>query len=82
MASFHECNEACFCPKNRLRTALLPLHCTGSYQQQIGNISFTGEAETEAIKLAAFDILKQLNKEGHISSNELRFIGEKRKIET
>lgn len=55
---------------------------TGSNQQQIGNISFTGEAETEAIKLAAFDILKQLNNEGHISSNELRFIAEKRKIET
>lgn len=55
---------------------------TGSYQQQIGNISFSGEAETEAVKLAAFDILKQLNKEGHISSDELRFIAEKRKIET
>ncbi len=38
------------------------------------------EAEKMAIKYAAFDIMKQLNKEGKITDEELRYIAKKRNI--
>ena len=43
-------------------------------------ITFPPEAEEMAIKYAAFDIMKQLNKEGKITDEELRYIAKKRNI--
>ncbi len=43
-------------------------------------IKFTPEAEQWAIKLAAYDILKQLCIEGKITDSELKYIAEKHKI--
>ena len=44
------------------------------------DITFPPEAEEMAIKLAAFDIMKQLNKEGKITDEELRYIAKKRDL--
>ena len=46
----------------------------------IPEIEFSPEAEKYAIKLAAFDILKNLCKEGKITEEELRYIAKKRGI--
>ena len=43
-------------------------------------IIFPPEAEEMAIKYAAFDIMKQLNKEGKITDEELRYIAKKRDL--
>ena len=43
-------------------------------------ITFPPEVEEMAIKLAAFDIMKQLKKEGKITDEELRYIAEKRDL--
>lgn len=44
------------------------------------NIVFAPEAEKEAIKLAAYDILKQLCQDGRITQDELRYIAEKHNV--
>lgn len=41
---------------------------------ELKDLTFPPEAEKMAIKLAAFDIMKQLNKEGKITDEELRYI--------
>lgn len=46
----------------------------------IPEIVFAPEVEEMAIKLAAFDIMKQLCAEGHISKEELSYIAEKNNI--
>ena len=47
---------------------------------ELKDITFSPEAEEMAIKLAAFDIMKQLNKEGKITDEELRYIAKKRNL--
>ena len=47
---------------------------------ELKDIKFPPEAEEMAIKLAAFDIMKQLNKEGKITDEELRHIAKKRNL--
>lgn len=42
---------------------------------------FSPDAEKQAIKLAAFDILLQLKKEGKIKPEELRYIANKWNID-
>ena len=48
--------------------------------QDLSELTFPSEIEELAIKLAAFDIMKQLNKEGKITDEELRYIAKKRNI--
>lgn len=48
--------------------------------KELKDLTFPPEAEEMAIKLAAFDIMKQLNKEGKITDEELRYIAEKRNL--
>lgn len=43
-------------------------------------LNFPPKAEEMAIKLAAFDIMKQLCTEGMITEKELRYIAKKRNI--
>ncbi|MBO7387826.1 MAG: hypothetical protein J6U15_08470 [Lachnospiraceae bacterium] len=43
-------------------------------------ITFPPEAEEMAVKLAAFDIMKQLFKEGMITEAELMYLAEKHEI--
>jgi hypothetical protein len=45
--------------------------------KELKEITFPPEAEEMVIKLAAFDIMKQLNKEGKITDEELRYIAKK-----
>ena len=47
---------------------------------ELKDITFPPEAGEMAIKLAAFDIMKQLNKEGKITDEELRYIAKKRNL--
>ncbi|SFR92153.1 hypothetical protein [[Clostridium] aminophilum] len=47
---------------------------------ELKDISFSPEAEKMAVKLAAFDIMKQLRKAGKITEEELRYIAEKRNL--
>lgn len=47
----------------------------------IPEISFPPGSEEEAIKLAAFDIMRQLCREGKITEKELKFIAEKHEID-
>lgn len=42
--------------------------------KKLKELTFPPEAEEMAIKYAAFDIMKQLNKEGKITDEELRYI--------
>lgn len=42
--------------------------------KELKELTFPPEAEEMAIKYAAFDIMKQLNKEGKITDEELRYI--------
>ncbi len=44
------------------------------------DITFPPEAEKMAIKLAAFDIMKQLCKDGKITKNELEYIEKKHNV--
>ncbi len=44
-------------------------------------VKFTEEAEEIAVKLAAFDIMKQLCDEGKITEDELKYIAKKRDID-
>ena len=46
--------------------------------KELIELTFPPEAEEMAIKYAAFDIMKQLNKEGKITDEELRYIAKKR----
>lgn len=48
--------------------------------KELKDLTFPPEAEEMAIKLAAFDIMKQLNKERKITDEELRYIAEKRNL--
>ena len=48
--------------------------------QDLSELTFPSEIEELAIKLAAFDIMKQLNKEGKITDEELRYIAKKRDL--
>lgn len=45
--------------------------------KELKELTFPPEAEKMAIKYAAFDITKQLNKEGKITDKELRYIAKK-----
>jgi hypothetical protein len=47
---------------------------------KIPEISFPPEAEEWAIKLAAFDIIAKLHKEGKITDEEFRYIAKKHEI--
>ncbi len=47
---------------------------------EIPEIKFPPDAEKMAITLAAFDIMKQLCREGKISQEELRKVAQKRNI--
>ena len=47
---------------------------------EMPEINFPPEAEEMAIKLAAFDIMKQLCKEGMITEAELMYLAEKYEI--
>ncbi len=46
----------------------------------IKEIRFPPEAEKEAIKCAAFEIMRQLCKDGKISRDELKYLAEKHNI--
>ena len=46
--------------------------------EELKNLTFSPEAEKMAVILAAFDIMKQLNKEGRITDEELQYIAKKR----
>ena len=48
--------------------------------EEIKEITFPPEAEELAIKLAAFDIMKQLAAEGRITAGELKYLADKCKI--
>ncbi len=48
--------------------------------KDLSEITFPPEAEEMAIKLAAYDIMVQLNKEGRITDEELRYIARKRNL--
>jgi hypothetical protein len=48
--------------------------------KELKELTFPPEAEKMAIKYAAFDIMKQLNKEGKITDEELRYIAKKRDL--
>ena len=48
--------------------------------KEMPEISFPPEAEEMAIRLAAFDIMKQLFKEGMITEAELMYLAEKHEI--
>jgi hypothetical protein len=48
--------------------------------KKLKELTFPPEAEEMAIKYAAFDIMKQLNKKGKITDEELRYIAKKRNI--
>ena len=45
--------------------------------KELKELTFPPEAEEMAIKYAALDIMKQLNKEGKITDEELRYIAKK-----
>ncbi len=47
---------------------------------QLPEALFTPEAEKLAIKLAAYDIMRQLCEEGRITADELRYIAQKHEI--
>lgn len=47
----------------------------------VPDISFSPEIEEMAIKLAAFDIMRQLCREGRITENELKFLAGKHQID-
>ena len=47
--------------------------------KELKDLTFPPEAEEMAIKFAAFDIMKQLNKDAKITDEELRYIAKKRK---
>ena len=53
---------------------------TPMYNQEIPGDLFTPEAEKLAVKLAAFDIMKQLCEEGRITKDELYYIARKHDI--
>jgi hypothetical protein len=58
-------------------------HCEalgGTVMKKLKELTFSPEAEEMAIKYAAFDIMKQLNKEGKITDEELRYIAKKRDL--
>lgn len=46
----------------------------------IKEIRFPPEAEKEAIKLAAYDIMKQLSAEGKITAGEIKYLANKHRI--
>ncbi|WP_157047654.1 hypothetical protein [Cellulosilyticum ruminicola] len=48
--------------------------------KELKELTFPPEAEEMAIKLAAFDIMKQLKKEGKLTDEELRYIAKKRNL--
>lgn len=48
--------------------------------KELKELTFPPEAVEMAIKYAAFDIMKQLNKEGKITDEELRYIAKKHNI--
>ena len=56
---------------------LLPLHLTGCYSKQVGESFFEPDVEMQAVRLAAYDILLQLEKEGKIEPEEIRYIARK-----
>lgn len=45
--------------------------------KKLKELTFPPEAEEMAVKYAAFDIMKQHNKEGKITDEELRYIAKK-----
>ena len=47
----------------------------------VPEISFSPEIEEMAIKLTAFDIMRQLCREGRITENELKFLAGKHQID-
>ena len=47
---------------------------------EMPEINFPPEAEEMAIKLAAFDIMKQLCDDGKITKNELEYIAKKHNV--
>ena len=49
--------------------------------EEMQEIQFPPEAETIAIKLVAFDIMKQLCDEGKITKDELNHIAKKRGVD-
>ena len=48
--------------------------------KKLKELTFPPKAEEMAIKYAAFDLMKQLNKEGKITDEELRYIAKKRDL--
>ena len=48
--------------------------------KELKELTFSPEAEEMAIKYAAFDIMKQLNTEGKIRDEVLRYIAKKHNI--
>ena len=48
--------------------------------KELKELTFPPEAEEMAIKYAAFDIMKQLNKAGKRTDEELRYIEKKRDL--
>ena len=48
--------------------------------KELKELTFPPEAEEMAIKYAASDIMKQLNKEGQKTDEELRYIAKKRDL--
>ena len=48
--------------------------------KELKELTFPPEAEEMAIKYAAFDIMKRLNKEVKITDDELRYIAKKHNI--
>lgn len=47
---------------------------------ELKKVKFPPEAEKMAITLAAFDIMKQLNRRGKITDEELRYIAKKHNL--
>ncbi|SFQ10014.1 hypothetical protein SAMN02910358_00754 [Lachnospiraceae bacterium XBB1006] len=48
--------------------------------KELNELNFPPEAEEMAIKYAALDIMKQLNKDGKITDEELDYIAKKRNL--
>ena len=48
--------------------------------QDLSELTFPSEIEELAIKLAAFDIMKQLYEDGKITKNELQYIAQKHNV--
>ena len=48
--------------------------------KELKELTFPPEAEEMAIKYAAFDIMKQLCKDGKITKNELEYIEKKHNV--